>query len=262
MSKTQLAGKWALITGASRGIGRECAILLASMHCNIVIVARCKNDLEKLQQLVIKTYAIKCYIVVCDLSQKNATEEIFQQVEILNLSVSVLISNAGIGCYGIFGKMPIARQEKMMITNNYTPVTLTHRFLQQVNNSNEFYYIVHIGSIVGYMTIPGSAVYNASKSFIISFCKSLREELSQKYNNVSITVVSPGVTDTNFFNDADKEIPKINKIFIMSAERVANIVLRSMLEKKASVICGFRNKLLVNLIKLLPTKIIAKSQLK
>ena len=185
MLDIDLTGKWALVTGASRGIGRECAILLASMKCNVIIAARCKDDLEKLQQLVIKTYTIKCYIIVCDLSQTDATEKIFKQIEILKLPLNILISNAGIGCYGIFGKIPIERQEKMIIINNYTPVTLTHEFIKQAKNPKEHYYIVHIGSIVGYKALPGSAVYNASKSFIVSFSKSLHEELSLKYNNIS-----------------------------------------------------------------------------
>ncbi len=254
-----LTNKWALVTGASRGIGRAYSILLASKKCNLVIVARNKDDLEELQKLVVKKFTVKCYIIKCDLSKQNAANEIFEQVQILNLEMNILISNAGIGCYGIFGEMPIDRQKDMMIINTYNPVVLTHKFINQAKNSGTQYYIVHIGSIVGYKALPGSSVYNASKSFIMSFVKSLNIELSSKWNNISAVVVSPGATRSDFFRDANKAIPKINKMFMMSAEDVALIGFRAMLKRKTSVICGFRNKLLVLLMKLIPIKLIAKS---
>jgi hypothetical protein len=252
---------FALITGASKGIGRAIANELAYRESNILLIARSEQLLAELSANIKKKYGVECHYLPIDLSEKDAANEIFDWCTNNNYVVDVLVNNAGYGLSGSFESRPIQEQLDMLNVNIISAIKLIHLFLPQLKQQKKAY-ILNIGSSAAYQSVPYLAAYAAAKSFIVSFSRALKYEL--RNSNVSVSVVSPGVTNTDFAlraNVPEKGLKTAEKIS-MKPEEVAKIAVNSMFNRKAETLTGFITKATTFFVKLLPKKFSEKTAAK
>lgn len=249
---------YALITGASKGIGKAIAEELASRQVNLLLVARDAQLLETLTKTLKQQYHIEAYFLALDLAIPNAVAALNSWIETNLFKVNILVNNAGYGLSGSFTNYTIEEHKAMMQVNMTVPVELTAVLLPQLK-IHQPSYILNIVSSAAYQSVPGLTTYAASKSFLLSFSRGLRYELRNK--GVSVTAVSPGSTDTGFAARAKvggkglRAAEKVN----MTAKAVATMAVKAMYAKKAEVITGFINQLGAFLVWLFPKKLAEKT---
>ena len=252
---------YALITGASKGIGRAIAKELASREFDILLVARSENILKGLADEIEKNFKVQCKYFVCDLSQPEAAHNIYEWCVEKKYPVNILVNNAGYGLSGSFEKRPIEEHIDMINVSMLSTMKLIHLFLPQFKQQNKAY-ILNIGSSAAYQAVPYLSTYAAAKSFIVSFSRALKYEL--RNSNVGVTVVSPGVTDTDFpirANVNEKGLKTAGKI-AMTPGQVAKIAVNSLFKEKTEVLTGFITKATTFFVKLLPKKFSEKTAAK
>ena len=252
---------YALITGASKGIGKAIAEQLAAKKFNVLLIARSENELKKTATEIAEKYKVNTDFLVLDLSVNNAAENIYNWCMQKNYTVNILINNAGYGLSGPFEKYSLAENMNMMSLNMTTPVQLCQRFLPDLKAQPKSY-ILNIASSAAYQAVPNLSLYAATKSFVLSFSRGLRQELAK--TNVSVTCICPGATDTDFVKRAqvgEKGLKAANKLN-MTPENVAEIAVQSMLDGKAEVITGVINKLGALMVWLLPKSLVEKTAMK
>jgi len=252
---------FALITGASKGIGRAIALELASRKHDILIVARTEQLLSDLCAVIRENYGVQCYFLPVDLANPNSANEVFEWCAHNAYPVDILVNNAGYGLSGSFENRPIGETLDMVNVNVTTVLKLVYLFLPQLRKQPSAY-ILNLASSAAYQSVPYLSVYAAAKSFVLSFSRGLNHELRD--SNVSVTVVSPGVTDTDFAaraNVPEKGLRAAEKIS-MKPEEVARIAVDSMFRKKAETITGFITKATTFFVKLLPKALSEKTAAK
>jgi uncharacterized protein len=246
---------YALVTGSSKGIGKAIAEELAKQKKDLILVARSKELLENFAVELKDIYKIQVQILVLDLIEKNAASSIKEYCTANNYTVDVLVNNAGYGLSGAFGKYTQAEYNEMLQININALTSLCYVFLEDFKKLPQAY-ILNIASTTAYQSVPGFALYAASKAFCLSFSRSISFELRK--TSVSVTCVSPGSTDTDFAHRAkvsSKALKAADK-FNMTPEVVAKIAINAMYNKKTEVITGALNKIGAFLSWLLPKKFI------
>ncbi len=249
---------YALITGASKGIGKEIATELARRKYDIILVARSEDLLSNLASTLSKEYGIKCLYVSADLTTDAGIDKVVSFFISQKSELSILVNNAGYGLWGRFDELEFDALASLMKINIFLPVNLTYKLLPELKKSKQSY-ILNIASTTAYQAVPKLAIYSACKTFMIQFSRALKYEL--RSTNVSVTCVSPGTTDTNFMNAAGMHSEAIRKKadkVKMKASTVAKISVDSMFMKKNEVIPGWLNKISVALIPLLPKALTEK----
>ncbi|HVK97498.1 MAG TPA: SDR family oxidoreductase [Flavisolibacter sp.] len=252
---------FALITGASKGIGKSIALKMAHEGFNVLLVARNQSLLQKVAEEIRAKYNVTVHIYAIDLSQKNAADTIYQWCSENNFEINALINNAGYGLSGKFENYSLQEHLDMLQVNMHAVVELTYLFLPQLKKQPKSY-LMNISSSSAYQAVPYLGLYAATKSFVLQFTRALRYEL--KDSSVSVTCISPGATDTDFVNRA-KVGPKALKAadkFNMKAEDVAAVAVKSMLQGKTEVIVGAVNKLGAFFVWLLPKKLVESTAAK
>jgi uncharacterized protein len=253
--------EYALITGASKGIGRAIARELASRGFNVLLVARSGELLEQLAGEISSRYNVKTDWLALDLSRPEAPQNVQDWRRAKDYDVSVLVNNAGYGLSGPFEKYGLTDHLNMMELNMSTLVAMTRIFLPELRRRKRGY-ILNIASSAAYQAVPGLTLYAATKSFVLAFSRGLHQELHK--TNVSVTCISPGATDTDFPNRAQlgekgrKAAERLN----MTPEAVASIAVKAMLAGRAEVITGFINKLGAAMAWLLPKTLVERTAMK
>ncbi len=245
------SGKTALVTGATSGIGRELANLFAKDGYNLVLVARGDDSLQQVAQTYEHQFGIKTTIIAKDLADDQAGQQIYDQVAQEGIQVDVLVNNAGMGEYGMFATETDMQKEVDIIHINVVSlVKLTKLFLKDMVQRNDGK-ILMLGSVASVLPNPLMAVYGATKSFIYSFSEALRNEI--KDTNITLTVLMPGATDTDFFNKAGAMNTKAQeKARETPAADVAKTGYDALMSGKDKVVHGVSNKASVALGHLLP----------
>jgi len=248
---------YALITGASKGIGKAIAYNLATKKINLLLVARSGNLLNEIADDLSKKYEIEARYLSIDLAGDNAAEIIFRWTIKNNIQINILINNAGYGLSGSFEKYTANAHAEMMYVNMISLVKLTSLFLPMMKRQKSSY-ILNVASTAAYQAVPYLSTYAASKSFVVSFSRGLQYELRK--TNVSVTCISPGGTDTDFALRADigKKAIKAGKKLNMAPSGVAAIAINSMFKKKREVITGLINKLGSFMVWLTPKRLSEK----
>jgi short-subunit dehydrogenase len=248
--------KYALVTGASSGIGYELAKLFAQDGKNIVVVARSQDRLEKLKADIENKHGTKVIVVVKDLSKPDAPQEIFSELEKKNINVDVLVNNAGFPVRGMFFETDL-KEELDMIQVNITALThFTKLFLKKMveNKSGR---IMNVGSTGSFGPFPLQAIYCASKAYVLSFSEAIANELQG--TGVSVTCLCPGVTDTRFYERGNTANAKYAKIFKkMDAARVARIGYKALKKKRVMVISGLFWSFCIFGYRFLPRKLVTR----
>jgi len=237
-------GDWALITGASSGIGKEFAKKFAELKINLIITARRKDRLEELANELSKRNKIDVIPVEADLSTDTFMEELKNAIG--NREVGILINNAGFGSTGEFSETDPELEANMVRTNCVAPTILTHHFVPKMIERKKGA-IIFLGSIVGYLPVPFMSTYSATKVFNIFLGEALWWEL-KKYN-IDVLSLNPGPTDTEFQRIAKSSAGPLPR----SAKDVVDTALNN-LGKKNSVIDGKLNKLITIFVRIFSRK--------
>ena len=253
--------EYALITGASKGIGRAIAEELAVRGHNLLLVARSGNLLQQVAGEITSRYKVRVEVLALDLSASDAPQRVHQWCADRQYAVKILVNNAGYGLSGPFEKYTLAEHLNMMQLNMSTLVSLTSLFLPDLRRQPRSY-ILNIASSAAYQAVPKLSLYAATKGFVLSFSRGLHQELQG--SPVSVTAVSPGATDTDFPNRAQlgekgkKAAARLN----MTPAAVAAIAVKAMLAGKAEVITGMVNKLGAAMAWLLPKGLVERTAMK
>lgn len=233
--------EFALITGASKGIGKCIAQQLAKSGYNLLLVARSETALQELSTQIQHRYHNKVFYLAADLSASNAAMEVADWTKKHTGQLAILINNAGYGLWGGFENLNLNEQMNMLALNINAVVELTHHLIPALKQQKQAY-ILNLSSTAAYQAVPGLALYAASKSFVLSYSRALRYEL--KDSAVSVSCLCPGPTDTGFASRAGLDIlADLAEKFNMSPESVAATGIKGMFNKKAEIIPGFLNKL-------------------
>ena len=249
---------YALVTGASRGIGRELALGLARRGYDLLLVARSEDQLQALAQAARTRYQRQAQVLALDLTQPTAAAEVAAwAAQQAPAGLAVLVNNAGYGLWGRFEQLDLAEQLHMLQLNLTLPVQLTHTLLPQLHRAPQAY-ILNVASTAAYQAVPSLALYAASKAFVLSFSRGLRYEL--KDSAISVTCLSPGATATDFSRRAGMgpELQAVANKVSMTAAAVAEAGLQALLAGKAELIPGLLNKVSAGLTSVVPKPVVEK----
>lgn len=248
-----LKGKWAIVTGASKGIGREYSRLLAAQRVNILLIARSENLLNELSKELIENHGVKCFVFAIDMTEADFMNKLDGFLTDKNLYIDIVINNAGFGVYDEFVESDLSRTLDMMNLNMNAQVEMTYYFLKKMKEKNEGM-IQLVASIASYFPTPLYSVYGATKSFLRHFGISVNYEL--RNTNIHMSVLNPGVTDTDFFQAAKQKLSLSQKVTKMSPRSVAEYGLGQLLRNNSTCLPGIWNQLTAYIFsRIMPEKI-------
>ena len=251
MSQTQRP--LALVTGASTGIGHELARLCAVNGFDLVVCAD-EPEIEAAAKSL-RAIGVTVEAVEADLATPEGVDRLCDRVEQLGRPVEALLANAGRGLGDGFLDQDLAEARRVVDTNCNGTIHIVHRIGRQMRDRNAGR-ILLTGSIAGFM--PGSfqAVYNASKAFVNSFGHALRNEL--KDTEVTVTVLMPGPTQTDFFDRAHMQDTPMGETDKDDPAKVAKDGFEAMMDGRADTVSGFKNKLQSAVANVLPSQLLAE----
>jgi uncharacterized protein len=245
--------RYALITGATEGIGYELAKLFAGDGYNLIIVARTEQNLQQ-RATELSQYGVTVVPIAKDLFQPDAPFELYDEVRAKGLTVDVLVNDAGQGQFGLFSESDIRRQLEIIQLNVASLTTLTHLFLKDMVARNEGK-ILQLASIASELPGPWQAVYHGTKAYVLSFTEALIREL--KDSAVSMTALQPGATDTDFFNKAEMLESKIMDTKLSDPVKVARDGYEALMKGDDKIVSGFKNKVMVASSNIMPDTMVA-----
>jgi len=197
MQIKQKFGPWAIITGASSGIGKGFCEQLAKQGLNLVLVARNESVLTILAHQIQAQYGVECKVLALDLTQPQAITRIEKSIQ--GLDVGLLVSNAGAGHMGAFNKVALADLKNTLHLNTTTHLELSHFFVQHLLKQNKKGGILLLSSVACFQGVPLSGNYSAAKAYVLNLGEALNFELKNK--GINISVLLPGPTSTPGFHD-------------------------------------------------------------
>lgn len=246
----QIDRGYALITGASQGLGAALALELARNCFGVLLVARNIAGLEVVARQAAVLNNGKAHVLQADLFAPDAPARIAAWAVSLEVPLTCVVNNAGQGLWGMFGNLPLEEQQRMMRLNMDVPVDLTHRLLPVLKQSSKAY-VLNISSMTAYTAMATFAVYAASKAFMLRWSRSLRLEL--KGGPVSVTAVCPGSILTGFTQRARMQaMDDLAAKFGTGPVPVAKAAVHALLKGKAEVVPGLLNVITARLQGLMP----------
>ena len=234
----------ALITGASSGLGADMARILADKGYELILVARRKTKLEKLQ----KELGDKVQIEIMDISSTFNCMKLYNKYK--KEDIDIVINNAGFGIYGEFTSTSIDKELDMIDINIKTVHTLTKLFLSDFKKKNKGY-ILNVASSAAFLPGPLMASYYASKAYVLNLTTAINEELRQAGLDVYVGALCPGPVDTEFNRVAKCSF----SIKGLDSYEVSKYAIKNMLKKKMIIIPSLKMKLGVFALRLLPTRL-------
>lgn len=243
----------AIVTGASSGIGKELAKLLAADGYDPVLIARNRKKLEELKDELEKTHKIKARILPKDLSEPAAAREIHNELK--NEKVSILVNNAGFGDHDYFHAAEWEKLQNMMQVNMHALTELTYLFLPAMLERKNGK-ILNLSSTAAFQPGPKMAVYYATKAYVQSFSEAVANELRD--TGVTMTALCPGPTKSGFQSAAGQDGIRLFSISKMdSAENVARFGYRAMMRGEVIAVPGLMNKIGVSAVRFIPRKAVS-----
>ena len=241
---------WALVTGATAGIGESFSRLLAGNHYNIVLVARDLPRLHERADALEAKFGIKTHVIQADL----ATDEGCLRIEkyILENQIDVLINNAGFGTNKAFTMSTLEVEQQLLDVLVRTPMRLMHIALPLMKQRNNGI-IINVSSVAGYIA---GGTYSASKSYLTVLSESLNTELSA--TNVKVSALCPGFTRTEFHQRGKMSMKGLPNFLWLNPDRLVEQSWRDALKGKAVSIPGWQYKLLVLIVETMPRSIVRK----
>lgn len=249
-----MSRRTALVTGASSGIGRELALIFARTGYDLVLVARSEAALEQVA-VQARGQGVKAHVILADLSQPAAPEEIRSSVEGAAMTVDVLVNNAGFAMFGPFIDANPKTELEMMHVNMDALTRLTRLFLPGMVERH-WGRILNLSSLAGFTPGPLMAVYYATKAYVLSFSEALANEL--RGTGVTVTALAPPATSSGFQRRAMMEDSRLMQGRIMDARTVAEAGYRGLMAGKTVVLPGFRTKLLAFAVRVSPRSMLTR----
>lgn len=248
--------RYALVTGATSGIGYELAKLLARDGYNLVIVARMPVLLDEVAIELSEDYGVSVVTLMKDLFNPDAGREVYEEVKARGITVSILVNDAGQGEYGNFADTDPERDIDIINLNIISLVTLTKFFLRDMLERNEGK-ILQLASVVGKVPSPLMAVYTGTKAFVHMFTESIIQEV--KDTNVTITALLPGATDTDFYHKAHEQDSTLyRESELADPADVARDGYEALMNGESKVISGVKNKMQVAMAAVTPDDALAR----
>lgn len=246
-------GKLAVVTGASSGIGEAYAKELAARGCHVVLAARSKDKLEALAGEIKRKHRVQAYALPIDMSKAGAPRQLAESIAELTLTVDILINNAGFGTHGRFEDMDPEREQEEIMLNNAALVDLTHRFLPGMLGRRDGI-VVNVASMAAFVPCAYSAVYGATKAFVLSFSEALWAETRGR--GVRVLALCPGATDTGFF-DAVGSRDMAAGSTLSTPENVVRAGFRGIDRGSSYTVDGRNNYLSAQMARFLPRRRVA-----
>ena len=246
------AGKWALITGASAGIGVAFANQLASEGTNLVLTARRQDRLEALARRLESANGIRTEVLAADLAQPAAPGQIFAFTEQKGIEVDLLINNAGFGQYGELPTVETQRLVDMVQVNCVAVVHLTRLYLAEMVKRKRGDVLI-LASTASFQAVPYISTYAATKAFDLLFAEGLAEEM--KPYGIRVCALCPGSTESEFHAVAGQEEYSKQP---ETAEKVARSGLEALAQGKSSIISGLGNYLGAQSQRLVPRRLVTR----
>lgn len=237
---TPWSGKWAVVTGASAGIGKALAEELARGGTNLILTARRRERLEELAQQLSAAHKIQTSVFVADLTQSEAPEKIFRFTKEQGIDVELLINNAGFGAYGEFHTVEMPKLLDMVTVNCSAVVHLTRLYLPEMVARRHGDVLI-LASTASFQSVPYISTYAATKAFDLLFAEGLAEEM--KPYGVRVCALCPGSTESEFAEVAGQTHVAATRANRETAEKVARTGLRALAAGKSYVISGLGNYL-------------------
>lgn len=244
MTSPQRYGPWALITGASDGIGRALATRIAAQGINVVLVARSAGRLQMLAAELTAAHGVETVVLPTDLAVPDAAGDVEDLTEPLDIGLVVLA--AGFGTTGTFLETALAEEMRLVAVNITAVTRLAHTFAGRLASRGRGG-IVLFGSIVGWQGVPGQANYAASKAYVQSLAEGLHSDLAPC--GVDVLAVAPGPVDSGFGAAAGLTMPSATATDVVAAATL------KALGRRRTVIPGIRGKFLTAALIPLPRRI-------
>jgi len=252
-SYNRWAGKWALVTGASAGIGWALAKQLAAAGANLVLTARRTDRLAKLAADLSSKHGVNAEVFACDLAQPGAAREIRAFTAGKGIEVELLINNAGFGAFGYLHEAEESRLLEMILVNCSAVVHLTRLYAPEMVARRRGDILI-VASTAAFQAVPFIAAYAATKAFDLLFAEGIAEEL--RPFGVRVCALCPGSTNTEFQQVA-KQPDRMFRV-AETADKVARVGLEGLAHGKSCVISGTGNRLMVQAERIAPRRFIAK----
>ncbi len=251
-------GQWALVTGASSGLGIELAKGLAEKSIHLVLAARRTEPMQRLAAELTQRHGIQVVVEGIDLSAQDAAAVLQERLATRGIAPDILINNAAFGLSSRFVDHDLVRLRAMLQVDIVAMTELTHIFAKSMAARGSGH-IMMVASIAAFQPTPLLAAYSAAKAYVLSLGEALHAELTPKVN---VTVLSPGLMETGFLEVADFEVTPAMRPTMLSASEVASIGLEAMFARKSGVVAGRLNKLMTLGSRLLSRRLLAKTALR
>ncbi len=245
--------EYALITGASSGIGYELTKLFARDKINLLLVARSEEKLKELANELSSVYNIDVKIIPSDLSKPENVQEIYEETSNQELRVEYLVNNAGFGDHGLFVKTDWEKERKM-IDLNVTSLTYLAKLYGKDMAYRKSGRILNLASTASFQPGPFMNVYFSTKHYVLAFSEALANEM--KRFNVSVTALCPGPTSSGFQKVANVEDSDFANQKIPTSEEVAAYGYKQMMKGKTVAVHGLKNKMLAASVRFLPRNLV------
>jgi uncharacterized protein len=246
---------FALITGASRGLGMAFARALAERHCNLVLVARSAEPLHALANELRQSTSVSVVAIQADLSFPGAGHVLAAQLSKDEIPIDLLVNNAGFGLRGEFRGLSIRRQLEMLRLNNEAIVELTYSFLPRMLERQQKG-IINISSTAGFQPIPFASVYSATKAFLTAFSLALEQELRSA--GVAVVTVCPGRLHKNQNQESEQRARGKWPGIYQSPDEVVEDALRVLANGGGLTVPGALNKFSVFAQRLIPRSFVPR----
>lgn len=236
----QYADRWALVTGASSGIGAEFARQLAARGMHLVVTARRKPRLEDLAAELDRKHGARCHVIACDLSEPEAPRRLLEQVDALGIELELLINNAATGFVGTVDETDPERMQAMIRLNVAAVTALTYGVLPGMLERGHGG-IINVASLSALQPVAYMPVYSATKAYVLHFTEALWAEVHER--GVQMMAFCPGTTATEFFEVAG--VPNwLKKHRSQTPRQVVRAGLKAFDKGRHYVIPGWRNFLI------------------
>jgi hypothetical protein len=245
---------WALITGASQGLGRALAEECAGVGLNLLLAALPGEKLSRVAEQLAERYHVRTASLEVDLAAANGPEMLAQWVREQGVPLGVLINNAGCGYNSRFEDSTLRQNEACILLNNLGTVKITRLLLPLLQESPRAF-VLNVGSLAAFFPMPFMPVYAPSKAFVVAFSLALRAELAG--SGVSVSVLCPNGIRTNA--DCRAKIDAAGwagRLTCQDAEEVATVAVRGMLRGNALIVPGSVNQMIVSVSKVAPRALI------
>ncbi|KIO43494.1 MULTISPECIES: SDR family NAD(P)-dependent oxidoreductase [Sanguibacteroides] len=239
MDRNKLKGKFALVTGASSGIGKEYARELGAMGYGLVLVSNEEERIREVGAELAAEYGVETHPLYMDLAVTNAAEHLYTYCKDRNLEIEVLVNNAGIFKMSKVVNLPVAVTEKMLLLHMVTPAMLCRYFGEDMKGRGRGY-ILNMSSMSAWLSYPGISLYASTKCFLKCFSRAFRLEMLDY--GIYVTVLCPGAIATDLYH-LSKRLQKLALRLgvMMTPQKLARRAIRGMFRKRAWMMPGLVN---------------------